>query len=149
LEEQIFAECKKYFASCSRSDIQLSEEVASDSPAAVFNFQQHKGARLKWYRSLKGTHRTKFAKNKNSSVGFFLHAKAIPVYGCSLVVSFGMGGLETLIWNRIVRTRYPKWLSSPVFAVAEMTIGKLPPEFATLEFVTKIKSTILLEHHIR
>ena len=60
-----------------------------------------------------------------------------------------MGGWETLVWNRIVRTRFSDWLRNPVFVVAEMTIGKFPQKSATLDFVDQIKPTILLQHHIR
>ena len=149
LEEQIFLECKKYFASCTRSHIQLSETVGADFDRAVLNFQQHKGARLKWYRPLKGKKRTSIPKGTDLSIGFFLHTKAIPEYGCGLVVSFGMGGWETLVWNRIVRTRFSEWLRKPIFVVAEMTIGKFPQKSATLDFVDKIKPNILLKHLIR
>jgi hypothetical protein len=59
-----------------------------------------------------------------------------------------MGGWETLVWNRIVRTRFSDWLRHPIFVVAEMTIGKFPQKSASLDFVDQIKPTILLEHRI-
>lgn len=149
LEQQIFAECQKYFTTCTRSHIELSETVGADFERAYLVFQQHKGARLKSYRHLTGNKRTKIPKEKDLSVGFFLHTKTIPVYNCSLVVSFGMGGWETLVWNRIVRTRFAEWLRNPVFVVAEMTIGKFPQKSATLDFVDKIKPNILLKHAIK
>ena len=148
LEQQIFTECQKYFAICARSHIQLSETVGADFERADLIFRQHKGARLKSYRKLLGKHRTKIPKGTDLSIGFFLHSKTIPEYGCGLVVSFGMGGWETLVWNRIVRTRFSNWLRKPIFVVAEMTIGKFPLKSATLDFVDKIKPNILLEHPI-
>ena len=73
---------------------------------------------------------------------------SIPEYGCGLVVSFGMGGWETLIWNRIVRTRYPEWINRPCFVVGEFDMNGLPAGPATLKFVDQIKVDILLEHKI-
>ncbi len=149
LEEQIFIECEKYLAVCARSHVQLSEAIGADFEQADLVFQQHKGARLRSYRKLVGKHRTKIPKGTDLSFGFFLHTETIPEYGCGLVVSFGMGGWETLVRNRIVRTRFSKWLTKPIFVVAEMTIGKFPQKSATLDFVDQIKPNILLEHPIR
>jgi hypothetical protein len=149
LEEQIFTRCQRYFEICARSHIELSESVAAKFERGVMDFQQHKGARLKSYRALTGNRWTKIPKGTDLAIGFFLHTRTIPKYDCGLVVSFGMGGWETLVWNRLVRTRFPDWLRHPIFVVAEMTIGEFPRNSATLDFVDQIKPTILLEHHIR
>lgn len=149
LEKQIFTKCHKYLAVCTRSHIKLSETVGADFERAYLVFQQHRGARLRSYRPLLGSRRTTIPKGTDLSIGFFLHTRTIPKYGCGLVVSFGMGGWETLVWNRIVRTRFPDWLRRPIFVVAEMTIGEFPQKSATLDFVDQIEPTILLEHHIR
>ena len=82
-------------------------------------------------------------------IAFLLRTKSIPEYGCDLLVSFGMGGWETLIWNRIVRKQFPQWLTHPVFVVAELDMSKIPAETRTLDFADQLKPTILLEHHIR
>jgi hypothetical protein len=149
LEGQIFAECRKYFGVCARSHIQLSESVAAKFERADLVFQVYKGARLKSYRPLTENRRTRIPQETDLSIGFFLHTKAIPEYRCGLVVSFGMGGWETLVWNRIIRTRFSEWLSKPIFVVAEMTIGKFPGKAATLDFVNKITPNILLKHPIK
>ena len=65
-----------------------------------------------------------------------------------LLASFGMGCRETLIWNRIVRTRFPDWVNRPAFIVAEMNLARIPETPITLEFVDRIKVKILLEHRI-
>ncbi len=61
---------------------------------------------------------------------------------------FGMGGWETLIWNRIVRTRYSDWVSRPRFVVGQFDLKGLPDNPPTLAFADEIKSAILLEHKI-
>ncbi|MCG3148916.1 MAG: hypothetical protein PCFJNLEI_02368 [Verrucomicrobiae bacterium] len=149
LEEKIFTECKNYLAICARSHIQLSESVAANFDRADLDFQQHKGARLRSYRPLTGNKRTRIPKGTDLSIGFFLHTKSIPEYGCGLVVSFGMGGWETLVWNRMIRTRFSDWLRKPIFVVAEMAIGNFPQKSATLDFVDQIKPNILVKHSIR
>ena len=90
-----------------------------------------------------------FPKSPTSALGFlFLRTNAIPEYGCGLLASFGMGGQETLIWNRIVRTRFPEWVNRPAFIVAEMDLTAIPANPVTLEFVDQIKAEILLEHRM-
>ena len=59
-----------------------------------------------------------------------------------------MGGWETLIWNRIVRMRYPEWVNTPSFVVSQFDMKGLPARPHTLDFVDKIKVEILLEHKI-
>jgi hypothetical protein len=149
LEKQIFAECQKYLEICARSHVQLNESMAAGFERWDMQFQQNKGAQLKSYRSLDNHKRTQTPEGADLSIGFFLHTKAIPEYGCGLVVSFGMGGWETLVWNRIVRTQFPHWLRNPVFIVAEMSVGKFTQKSATLDFADQIKPTILLEHRVR
>jgi hypothetical protein len=47
-----------------------------------------------------------------------------------------LAGYTTLIWNRIVRVRYPEWIDRPGFVMAELIFRKpiperpLTPEFA-------------------
>jgi hypothetical protein len=55
-------------------------------------------------------------------------------------------GRETQIWNRIVRIRFPKWVSRNAFILAEMNLNKIPANLMTLEFVDQINPEILLEH---
>ena len=65
-----------------------------------------------------------------------------------MLASFGMGGRETLIWKRIIRTRFPEWVSRNAFIVAEMNLNTIPANPMTLESVDQIKTEILLEHRI-
>jgi hypothetical protein len=148
LENQIFMECRKYFAVCSRSHVQLTPAAGANFEKAELVFHQHKSAKLKYYKRLDEFRGKCVSKKANISLGFFLRTRAIPEYGCGLLASFGMGGQETLIWNRIVRTRFPEWVSRPAFIVAEMNLNAIPANPMTLEFVDQIKMKILLEHRI-
>jgi hypothetical protein len=149
LEDKVFAACNRYIKICNRSLIILQSSVAANFERAYMVFRQYKSARLQYYRTLTGSARIKPPRETNPSIGFFLYVKEIPQYGCGLVASFGMGGWETLIWNRIVRTQFPAWFRDPIFVVAEITISEFPHNFATLDFVDQIKPKILLEHPIR
>ncbi|MBU6409946.1 MAG: hypothetical protein KGR98_06125 [Verrucomicrobia bacterium] len=148
LEKQIFDECRKFLAVCARSHVKLTETVGAKTKRAELVFHQHKGARLKNYRGLKDFRSKDVPRNSDISIGFFLRVRAIPEYGCGLLASFGMGGRETLIWNRIVRTRHADWLNRCAFIVAEMNLAKIPETPLTLEFVDQIKVKVLVEHHI-
>ena len=148
LEKQIFTECRKYFAVSSRSHVQLTPAAGANFEKAELVFHQHKSARLKSYKRLDEFRGRCVSKKANISLGFFLRTKSIPEYGCGLLASFGMSGLETLIWNRIVRTRFPEWISQNAFIVAEMDLTAIPKNPVTLEFVNQIKAEILLEHRI-
>jgi hypothetical protein len=148
LEKQVFAECRKYFAVSSRSHVQLTPAAGANFEKAELVFHQHKSARLKYYKRLDEFRGKCVSKKANVSLGFLLRTKAIPEYGCGLLASFGMGSRETLIWNRIVRTRFPEWVNRSAFIVAEMNLTPIPANPVTLEFVDQIKTKILLEHRI-
>ena len=148
LEEQIFAECRKFLGVCARSHVQLAKTVGANFKKADLVFHQHKSARLKYYKGLNEFRPKNVPKKSDIAIGFFLRTKTIPEYGCGLLASFGMGGRETLIWNRIVRTRFPDWVNRCAFIVAEMNLARIPETPVTLEFVDQIKAKILLEHLI-
>ena len=147
LEEQVFAEFRKYLAVCARSHVQLTSAVGGEYEGYDFEFYQHKNARLKCSRALRGS-RTKPPQGSEIAIGFFLRAPSIPVYGCGLLACFGMGGWETLIWNRIVRVRYPQWVGQPCFVIGQFDLKGLPARPPTLDFVDNIKVNILVEHKI-
>ena len=72
-------------------------------------------------------------------MAFFLRANKVPVVNCDLIASFGMDGYGTLIWNRIIRTRYRDWLLGPRFVMAQIIFKRpiparpMTPEFADNE----------------
>jgi hypothetical protein len=74
--------------------------------------------------------------SRPSTVGFLIRENLIPGADCDLILSFGLDGYSTLIWNRIVRMRHPEWLQNRGFLMAELVFKKpvpekpLTPEFA-------------------
>jgi hypothetical protein len=81
-------------------------------------------------------------RGTNSTVAFLFLADSLPgVDGtpglpCALLASFGMDGYSTLIWNTIVRLKYPHLVTQPGFVMAELIFKQpipdspLTPEFA-------------------
>jgi len=148
LEDQVFLEFRNYLAICARSHMQLTPKVGADFDKADFNFYQHKSARLKSFKRLDEFRNKKTPEDSDLAIGFFLRTRSIPVYGCGLIACFGMGGWETLIWNRIVRTRYTEWVNRPCFVIGQFDMKSLPAKPSTLTFADKIKVEILLEYKI-
>jgi hypothetical protein len=103
---------------------------------------------LKSYKRLDEFRNKRTPADSEIAIGFFLRTPSIPVYGCGLLACFGMGGWETLIWNRIVRTRYAEWVNTPLFVVGQFDMKGLPARPHTLDFVDKIKVELLLEHKV-
>lgn len=148
LEQQVFAEFRKYLAVCARSHIELTPQVGAHCTKAEMTFYQHKSARLKSFKRLDEFRHTKTPEDSDLAIGFFLRTRKIASYGCGLVACFGMRGWDTLIWNRIVRTRYPNWFSRPSFVMAQIDLRGVPSQPITLDFVEKLQVDILVEHKI-
>jgi hypothetical protein len=148
VEQQVFAEFRKYLAVCARSHVELTQAVGEKVEKADLTFYQHKSARLKSYKRLDEFRNKRTPEDSEIAIGFFLRTPSIPVYGCGLLACYGMGGWETLIWNRIVRTRYAEWVNTPLFVVGQFDMKGLPARPHTLDFVDKIKVELLLEHKV-
>jgi len=149
LEQQVFKECRKFLAVCARSHVQLTEEFGAKCEKADFVFHQHKSARLKYYKGPEDLKNRGVPKKADINIVFFLRTRSIPHYRCGLLLAFGMGGWETLIWNRVIRTKFPEWLNRPAFIVAELNTGGIPDRPVTLEFADQSKVRILLEHVLK
>ena len=84
----------------------------------------------------------KVQRGTNSTVAFLFRADSLPGVDntpslpCALLASFGMDGYSTLIWNTIVRFKYPHLVARPGFVMAELIFKQpipdrpLTPEFA-------------------
>ncbi len=153
LEEAIFATLGRCFKLCARSHVQLSDEMAKhlegDAVAkASMKFHLHNDARLSEYMALEQLRPAEVPSDKYLTIGFFIHLAKIQSFDCGMIASFGMGGTETLIWNRYVRNhpRRELWLTRPVFLVAELDLKNIPSRPSTLSFVDDVPVRILLEH---
>ncbi|MCB1086127.1 MAG: hypothetical protein KDM63_03705 [Verrucomicrobiae bacterium] len=161
LERLIFEAVNRWLAICSRSQLRLSDPVVKAWEARVrrelgqfmgetpadFLVSQNLDARLREWRSLNPAARShRLDHNRDyRSLGCFLHLPAFEGLDCRLIVSFGMGSRENLIWNHIVRTRFDHWFDAPVFALAEMDLNDIPDTPQTLFFSEDVPVRVLLE----
>jgi len=152
LEQAIFDSLSRYFKVCARSHVQLTEDMARNlkgaaAAKAVMRFHQHKDARVVEYMALDQFRPARVPEEDYITAAFFVHLGKIERYGCKVIASFGMGGIETLIWNRIVRNhpRYTSWLTKPVFVMAELNLKTIPSRPIALDFVGQLKADVLLE----
>ena len=132
LEKAIFEELRKYFSLLSRAEVCLSDHAASflkeeDRDKADMEFYQHGSARIHRHRQGHEFRYKELPGGSNITACYFLHLGRMKNCPCRLIVSFGMGGYENLIWNRLVRLRHPLWLQKPVFVFAEITLPKKEP----------------------
>ena len=140
LEAVLFAALGEYFEFCVRKRVVLTKRGANclrvEHPQkwTHLEFREYCGAEILKHHV--GPEELKCAADRRSSVGFFFRASGLPAINCDFVASFGMDGLSTLIWNRIIRTRYPEWLTSPRFVMAELIYKQpFPDKPITPEFV--------------
>lgn len=158
LERQIFKAVSDYLRICSRARLRLQDRVVHAweqradgkhraEPFADFQFCQNCDARLKSRTTLDLARRAQRMNHcfDYRSIGCFIHIPQIAGFGCRVIVSFGMGSLENLIWNRIVRTRFSRWLDAPVFALAEMDLNHIPADPVTMHFADQIPVKVLME----
>jgi len=150
LEKLIFKQLFEHISYCTRKHIKLTpaaqERLLGDvSKWKSLEFFEHSGPTHPLGVALIQKHLAlpkKVQRGTNSTVAFLFRAESLPgVDGspglpCALLASFGMDGYSTLIWNTIVRRRYPHLVTQPGFVMAELIFKQpipdspLTPEFA-------------------
>lgn len=156
LEQDLFARLRGIFRSLSRSIIELRDEYADLLPAdrremANLVFDIFRTGRIREYRVDGGTFRT-VPEDSKWSVGYFIHLPRLSErFPVRTVISFGVRGYETLMWNRKVRMQKPEWLERPVLAMAEMKLpysnGDVKSKFpVTTAVADSCPMNVLMEH---
>jgi hypothetical protein len=154
LEELIFATVRRYFEISSRKVIKLTKAVADKLPVeakckaeiqfCMGNTRTADYARYRMYGS-------KFWQNPleaSRTAVYLLYTPSLWENGPSLLASFGLSGPENLIWNHLVRVRYPDLLRSPRFVMAEMSLGEIPEFPTSLAFADNWEIDIILNSKI-
>ncbi|MCB1088767.1 MAG: hypothetical protein KDM63_17155 [Verrucomicrobiae bacterium] len=159
LENAIFSEMAKFFEFVCREQVRLAlalvERAAASAGVPVdefpsrYHFHQHHDARITKVGFLDDSRKAGSRKAEDyRALGFFIHLPAIENYGCRWIGSFGMGGFETLVWNRLIRINHAEWLERPCFVMAEMNLNGLPELPVTLHFAEEIPVKILIEESL-
>jgi hypothetical protein len=129
---------KAYFDKCARSRVRLSEKIARRLPEA---FRQRADIRFHEYTdgsylSYRGYDDRFWQKriDTNRTAFYLVRIPALWEGGPGLLAAFGMAGTETLVWCHLLRTRFPEWVGSYEFLMAEVVPGGLPQQPADLSF---------------
>ena len=140
LEAMLFKVMSQYLEYCTRKHVELSQfgasclKVTEPEKWKHVELYEYSGAEI--LKHFVGPEPVRPDEKHRSSIAFFLRANQISGINCDFIASFGMDGNGTLMWNRLIRTRYPEWLVSPHFVMAELIYKKpLPPRPLTPEFV--------------
>ena len=147
-ENIIFSELRKYFDTCARTGVKLSKQgvgcLKTDADKwKEIEFDQfiHHGKHdlyglVKRHVIRTGESKAPMSTEPPYTVGFLVRINNLPKLGCDLLVSFGMDGDGTLIWNRIIRTRHPELVIRPGFVMAKITFKReVPNRLITPGFV--------------
>ncbi len=159
LEKIIFDNLEAFFEVCSRERIKLTKTV---SEHLAFGYENRAEIRFRQtYKNINGSNALykEFRKNDPrydwesahdfaGTAAFFINLKEIYKNGPSLILSFGMGGIETMAWNYLLRKRHEDLLDNNMFAMIELTEISIPNNPMTLDFIDNWKSKIILKYLI-
>jgi len=175
LESEFFSLLRYFFDVCSRSEMKLSEfmamklERAAEEQGGEFGnkshirFQvnsgrNHTGASYKEYKRYAGSDREWKSMNgdQRKTMAYFIYLEKAFENGAGLVVSFGLGGSETLAFNLLIKMSaekpghlFSRLFDRSVFVMAELT---MPRKFNRTHTVEESANgwdiEILLEHPI-
>jgi hypothetical protein len=137
---------KVAFRCCARSQILLTDHVASISPEIAarqaMEFRQNGGAAYQAYGSPAKRPFTRFKRGFRKTAAFLVFVEHAWPDGPALLAAFGVGGTETLVWCHQLQTRFADLLCTTSFVMAEME-GETPKQPQTLEFADDWKIDIL------
>lgn len=118
LEKAIFTAIAPFFTVVSRFNMQLSAAVAAwlkdnHQDHAVLDFTDYSHAFITYLSCVDEPHGFghKVDPRLRLTAGYFIKLRAIPNFGCGLICSFGISGVENLLFARQVRRCHPQWLA--------------------------------------
>ncbi len=155
LETAVLNRVGQIFRVCNRANVRLSESVAAQLPPAYRNRAEmvvnvNGPVRYTRYRMPHTKSRAEGRwhvepENSLRTPAFLLFTR-IPD-GPMLLNAFAMDGPRTLIWCYLVRTRFPQFLDSARFVMAEMRPeSPVPDTPLSLSFADRWPVDILLNH---
>jgi len=138
LEKLIFQVLKRYFETCSRSHILMAQRLADRLPESFRNranimFRMNRDASYIKYREY-GDRLWQKPTVEGLTAVYLIQIPHLWENGPGLLVAFGMAGTETLVWNYLLRTKFPEWIDSHEFLMAEVLRGPLPTQPVNLSF---------------
>ena len=109
LEERVLSALDPFFEICSRAHVKLSRALSDTLPKKFANranieFTIYRKAFCKSYQSYAGTEWDD-PDARNITMTYLAYTPSVWPDGPALLLSFGMGGIETLMWNLLLRTQ--------------------------------------------
>lgn len=144
LEQKIFHYLERYFARCSRLEVNLTPAVASKLPKELARkqaivFRQYGRAMCISHTGPKREERA------GTTVLYMTFTEEAWPGGPGLLTLFGMGGPETLIWSHLLRTKFRHLVCCRSFVMVEMTEPDIAGSQVNLCFADSWETRILLE----
>lgn len=151
LEEYVFDSLRPYFKRCSRSRIELSEELCAKletgySDRAKINVKQNIDASYVGLGKYFDSSLVKYIGPKKTMVFFIRTPKGLNDKP-QVLASFGMAGTYGMIWANAIRNGMPKTINinKPRFLMAEITIDEIPLRTPDLSFARAWEIDIILD----
>ncbi len=132
LEKRVLSALAPFLEICSRAHVKLSRTLSDKLPKKLANranivFTTYSNAFCKSYQSYAATEWDE-PDAPNITMTYLVYTPSVWPDGPALLLSFGMGGIETLIWNLLLRTRHSSLVDEMVaggqrrFIMGEMTV---------------------------
>jgi len=134
LETEIIDAVKPFFEKCSRDMVMLHDRVATRFGSQECRTRAeicfHQNSDWAWYKRLRGMTKDinyRDPAQERRTAAYLIYVPRIANRDSALLVVFGMGGNDTLLWCRILRDRYLAKVAeilgshSPRFLMAELT----------------------------
>jgi hypothetical protein len=155
LERSIFVALKPYLAKCARTRVKLSEAVAHQLPerfgerAFIWFYEnttqkRHTDGSYKKFRGLAGKS-WQTPDGPERTAFYLIRVPEVWEGGPGLLAAFGMSGTETLVWSYLLRTRFPEWILSNEFLMAEAMPSVLPQQPTDLSFASDWQVTPIIQ----
>ncbi len=138
LERIILDLYSRYFVTCARSYLQLSEEAARYLPNSKKNRQMMTVFQYGFayqYLQAAGSSRSKRSPLGPTSPGFLLRVDELWPGGPGFVGAFGMNAIATLALCMQLRFRFSDLLSRRGLTMVELTPTEMPDQPATYDFM--------------
>jgi hypothetical protein len=146
LEDKVLAAMRRWFRTCARSEVVLTDAAAAVSPEIARRqttlFRLNCDATYRTYGSAVRDEWTDFQGGEGLTAAFLVHTEIWPG-GPKLLATFGMGGIEGLVWCYKLATEYPHLLATTPFVMAELRAGERPTTSHTMEFADSWEIEIL------
>jgi hypothetical protein len=152
LENRLFLAFKRYVDYCARTHVVLSEFAQGllfpgfESRREMTFRQRGYGAPYDELNDMAGRGMRKVREKRRRSVVFLVQIEHAWVGGPGCVLSFGVDGCTTSLWNYRLARDFRHFLGKPGFVMAEVELGRLPEHCTDMRWCLEWKVEPILVH---